>query len=264
MSNRADRSSGIRAHSSRTSSRPRSSSLELLTMSFPPDVTPPSLPSASPATIPGRHGSSPRSVRTMSAVIGLSLAAVGTAIYLSPAPAAHSSASADHLAARPTPDGRSTILSLTPAPAAAASTPYLGGPTGTGARQIKYVPVYNTYRGPGTTIEQRTVVYVPVPRTSTAPGSHSTVTVTPTPKRLYCSNFQWQQDAQAAYIANLSDPWGLDGAPGPHNGDGLACTQLPVDPTRAASRAVDAYDAPGPAEKQMLVQPATRYFGVSQ
>jgi hypothetical protein len=203
-------------------------------------------------------------VRTMSAVIALSLAAVGTAIYLSPAPAAHSSATADHLGGRPTADGRSTIVSLAPAPGADASTPYPGGPTGTGARQIKYVPVYNTYRVPGTTIERRTVVYVPVPRTSTAPGGHSTVTVTPKPKRLYCSNFQWQQDAQAAYIANLSDPWGLDGAPGPHNGDGLACTQLPVDPSRASSRPVDAYTAPGPAAKQMLVQPATRYFGVSQ
>jgi hypothetical protein len=81
---------------------------------------------------------------------------------------------------------------------------------------------------------------------------------------LHCSDFRWQQDAQAGYVKNLSDPDGLDGAPGPHNGDGLACLQLPVDPSRAASTPADPYVPPSPADKPALVKPAAKYFGVAE
>ena len=38
-----------------------------------------------------------------------------------------------------------------------------------------------------------------------------------------CANYQYQEDAQAAYTADLSDPYDLDG-----NDDGLACEHLPA------------------------------------
>jgi mannan endo-1,4-beta-mannosidase len=93
---------------------------------------------------------------------------------------------------------------------------------------------------------------------------HSTKTVTASTPQVHCTNFSWQQDAQAAYVANLSDPWALDGAAGPHNGDGLACTQLPVDPARARSVATDAYVAPALASKSSLVNPQLDYFGIAE
>src|SRR5215203_2052948 len=51
----------------------------------------------------------------------------------------------------------------------------------------------------------------------------------------HCYDFRWQQDAQAVYEADLMDPYGLDGPPGPANDDGLACTDLPSDPHRPLS-----------------------------
>ena len=81
-----------------------------------------------------------------------------------------------------------------------------------------------------------------------------------------CYQFRWQQDAQRVYMQNLSDPHGLDGDPGPHDGDGLACTHLPVDATRAASTPAGAYTPPKPsvAAKKVLVNPDKDYFGFMQ
>jgi mannan endo-1,4-beta-mannosidase len=81
-----------------------------------------------------------------------------------------------------------------------------------------------------------------------------------------CWSFTWQQDAQAVYAADLSDPHGLDGVKGGYNGDGLACTQLPVDPSRPRSVAVGAYVPPVAtiATKAELVDPDTKYFGVAE
>ena len=47
---------------------------------------------------------------------------------------------------------------------------------------------------------------------STAPTTAPTTARCRAPQ---CSDFTWQQDAQAAYVANLADPWGLDGPAGP-------------------------------------------------
>jgi hypothetical protein len=81
----------------------------------------------------------------------------------------------------------------------------------------------------------------------------------------HCWDFKWQQDAQAAYLANLSDPAGLDSAVGPYNGDGLACLDLPVDPARPASTPVGAYVPPAASAptKAQLVAPAKKYYGLT-
>ena len=238
-------------------------------MSSPPESTETLLDAPigrPPGAHAGLHGR--LSIRTMSIIIALSLAAVGTAIYLSPGTSKPTGQALGLPAPSPsrTPDGSAAIVSLQPAPSSA-TTSATPRPTGTGSTapggHVSYVPVYNTYRIPGATT-RRTIVYIASSHSGTAARPGGTVTVSATPKRLWCTDFKWQQDAQAAYLANLSDPWGLDGAPGPHNGDGLACTQLPVDPSRAASIPVDGYGAPAPAGKQQLVEPAGRYFGVAE
>jgi len=84
------------------------------------------------------------------------------------------------------------------------------------------------------------------------------------PAGVHCWDFRWQQDAQRAYLGNLRDPWGLDGAPGPRNDDGIACRDLPVDPRRTASTAAAAFVAPLPdtPSRAALLRPAKRYYGV--
>jgi mannan endo-1,4-beta-mannosidase len=80
-----------------------------------------------------------------------------------------------------------------------------------------------------------------------------------------CSSFQWQQDAQAAYLADLSDPDALDGPAGPDNGDGLACGELPTDPSRTKSTPVDAFTwtMPSIPTKAEVLNPSKKYFGVA-
>jgi hypothetical protein len=81
-----------------------------------------------------------------------------------------------------------------------------------------------------------------------------------------CWQFKWQQDAQRVYLANLSDPHGLDGDPGPYNGDGIACSDLKSDPSRPRSAPVGAYEppTPSPATKAALASPSQDYFGIAQ
>jgi hypothetical protein len=101
------------------------------------------------------------------------------------------------------------------------------------------------------------------PAISTAPATH----YLPVVHRLTeCWQFKWQQDAQKVYLANLSDPYGLDGDPGPYNGDGIACTGLKVDRSRPRSTPVGAYEPPSAsaATKPQLVSPSHDYFGVAQ
>lgn len=87
-------------------------------------------------------------------------------------------------------------------------------------------------------------------------------TAPPSPR---CSLFRWQQDAQAAYLADLADPYGLDGAPGPANGNGLACDSLPRDPSRPASLRADPF-VWGPVSapsKAAVLSPDGKYFGIA-
>ena len=80
-----------------------------------------------------------------------------------------------------------------------------------------------------------------------------------------CATFQWQQDAQAVYRANLSDPYALDGPAGPNNGNGLACDELPTDSTRPASKPAGAFAwaAAVPPTKAQVLNPSRKYFGLA-
>ncbi len=81
----------------------------------------------------------------------------------------------------------------------------------------------------------------------------------------HCWDFTWQQDAQAAYVANLADPGGLDGLAGPANGNGIACEQLPVDPSRPKSTPVDAAKPTATADvsRDTAMAPTGAYFGMA-
>jgi hypothetical protein len=104
-----------------------------------------------------------------------------------------------------------------------------------------------------------------------APAPPTDVTSPPVPRTPTCDLFTWQQDAQAAYVINLADPFGLDGAPGPANDDGIACSLLPVDPARPPSTPAGAKPPPPPAPEGLpetpsldaLLNPQSNYFGVS-
>ena len=122
--------------------------------------------------------------------------------------------------------------------------------------------------------------------TRTTTGSHTpltsgTGTVTPTPSPTTpspttpvaltplftkCWQFTWQQDAQTVYAANLSDPYGLDGAPGPYDSDGIACSGLRVDPTRAPSKPVGQYvpRAASAETKAAIVGSQGSFYGFTQ
>lgn len=209
--------------------------------------------------------------RAMTAVITLSLAAVGTAIYLSPtsAQSAAGAATAVQSTQQPTPtsvpDGSVTVTDHpTPTPSHSHSTaprPVIQKYYIT-KRVSNYVPVYHPV--PATTATAVRYVKIKVKVNGKTVTKIVTIKVPATPKHLYCTDFKWQQDAQAAYLENLSDPWGLDGAPGPNNGDGLACTQLPVDPSRRPSTPSAPYIPPAPADKAALVSPNSRYFGLAE
>jgi mannan endo-1,4-beta-mannosidase len=178
------------------------------------------------------------------AVLGVSLVGTGAAIYLSPSTGsgAHDARQAPPStgsAAPQQPDEWSAAPRPSATPSSAPATPS-SGPVTSG--------------------------YLPQPaKTDYVVVNHAAAIVTATgaSRPTHCWDFTWQQDAQTAYRANLSDPSGLDGAPGPHNGDGLACTQLPVDPRRASSRPIDAYVPPSPAQKAALLAPVKRYFGIA-
>jgi beta-mannanase len=109
-------------------------------------------------------------------------------------------------------------------------------------------------------------VHPDVPVSPTHPPSESgTPANTVRDSYKHCWDFRWQQDAQAAYLANLSDPGGLDGLAGPNNGDGVACQQLPVDPSRTASSPIGAAPAGAtttPTKAQVEAVDGT-YFGAS-
>lgn len=129
----------------------------------------------------------------------------------------------------------------------------------------------------------RTVIReIPAPTapTTTAPAAAPTApaapdpTAPPIPHDPNCDSFQWQQDAQAAYVMNLADPYGLDGPPGPADDDGIACSLLAVDPARPASTPAGAKPPPPPPEPQpeplpttptmeALLNPELNYFGIS-
>lgn len=127
---------------------------------------------------------------------------------------------------------------------------------------------------PGATTGSTSGVTAAATRRTTG-GSSTTSSSTTTPPSgpvvQHCSDFTWQQDAQAAYVANLADPWGLDGAPGPGDDDGIACSLLPVDPSRPPSQPAGARPPDPPKPEGLpetptmseLLAPTDNFFGVS-
>lgn len=103
----------------------------------------------------------------------------------------------------------------------------------------------------------------PSASTPTPTPTTSAPTTSPTPKIEGCWSFTYQQDAQTYYDAHLDDPLGLDGAPGPGNGDGLACESLPVDPSRPTSVPVGGKQLVVPA-KTTIADQTGAYFGVAE
>jgi hypothetical protein len=111
-------------------------------------------------------------------------------------------------------------------------------------------------------------------RTTSTTTRPAVATTRPTPSGptvKHCSDFRWQQDAQAAYVANLADPWGLDGPPGPADDDGIACSLLPVDPARPPSTPSGARPPDPPKPEGLpttptieeLLAPTDNFYGVS-
>lgn len=239
------------------------------------DVTPAASP-AEPAALPWH----PKSSRSMTAVITLALVTCAGALYLSPAGDLVTGGERAAGAAAVTP--RSTapkpLAPTKPATPSRSGLPRSAKP----AKPASSAPSTPSPAAPVHPVVRRTpgntqIDYVPTGGDGVAPVSGTGSTKKPIkkpvkkpvkkaakPKKVWCTDFKFQQDAQAAYVANLSDPHGLDGAPGPHNGDGLACTQLPVDTTRARSTAVDAYVPPSPASASSLARPKAKYFGIAQ
>lgn len=113
---------------------------------------------------------------------------------------------------------------------------------------------------PGVPVPNPTATVAPTPDPSPTP----TEPVPPKDQPLRCYDFDTQQEAQAAYEANPRDPWGLDGAPGPRNDDGIACSALPVDPNLPPSTPFWPYVEPLPVApaRAELVNPSSTYFGV--
>jgi hypothetical protein len=184
--------------------------------------------------------------RLLGPILVVSLVTIGTAVYLSPAGPSGSQGAAQ-AGALASPGARSSSASIfgpTPSPTAhGSSATHSATPT----------------------VSVSSSVNVP----TKAEILHETTRVTVSPKAAavpHCYQFTYQQDAQAAYLANLSDPYGLDGAAGPNNGDGIACTGLPNDPNRPVAVPADAYVPPpaSAAEKSALAFPTSDYFGVTE
>jgi hypothetical protein len=191
--------------------------------------------------------------RLVGPVIVLTLVTVGTLIYLLPGSSPGEPAAKAAIRSA-TPGTAGVGPSVPAAPLSTASSP---------TRSTRPTPTRAPTKAEIIREVTERVRTVDVGSTVTA---HATTTRTAAPKTTHCWDFKWQQDAQAAYRANLSDPGGLDGDPGPHNGDGLACSTLPVDPSRPPSTPIDAYQAPAAtaAAKTALATPKLDYFGVTE
>ncbi|GAA4288134.1 glycoside hydrolase family 26 protein [Georgenia daeguensis] len=81
------------------------------------------------------------------------------------------------------------------------------------------------------------------------------------PEEPRCWHYTWQQDAQAVYLQDLEDPYGLDGNPGPRDDDGIACRDLPDDPDRAPSQPQGQFVPTAPSADELL-SPSQQYFGM--
>ncbi|MGE5765396.1 MAG: hypothetical protein ACM3ZF_16470, partial [Mycobacterium leprae] len=118
-----------------------------------------------------------------------------------------------------------------------------------------------TAEGTGTTMTALTRRASIEARLKKGPGTAVPAAAKANKSPTHCWEFKFQQDAQAAYAADLQDPYGLDGKPGPSNDDGLACTHLPVDKSRPVSMLVWPFVGNAPPRPE-IIKPAKVFFGV--
>lgn len=218
------------------------------------------------------HSVVPSRVRLLAFVMAIALAAVSYAIWTSPLARRTAGQiianplpghgldrqSIPQQDSRPEPVSRAKRTTSDPAVAdlraqVAALRARLGHPAGSGPRPAPAShPAAAAPAPPAPSTSDEATLRRPV-----GPG-------TPKPHAKKCWDFRWQQDAQAAYLADLSDPQGLDGPPGPNNDDGIACAELPVDPSRPPSVPVGAKPTPVPTAPPLadLRQPAAHYYGL--
>ena len=164
-----------------------------------------------------RQAAATRSHRLIAPIIGLTLLTVGTLIYLLPsgdggatiaATRARATATATATITAPgvSSGAKTASTSAVATPSATPSVTPTSSPTGSVTPTSRVVDVVNR-----TTVvhDGGTTSTVTAPgASSTAPGRTRTRTrtVTPRAKPEHCYDFTWQQDAQTAYEANLSDP----------------------------------------------------------
>lgn len=97
---------------------------------------------------------------------------------------------------------------------------------------------------PPTETPTNTPVPTNTPTNTPSPTDTPTSTATPTatPVDLNCSDFTYQEDAQAVLDADPSDPFELDG----RDNDGVACESLPHRPTPTDTSTAVSTDTPVP------------------
>ena len=187
----------------------------------------------------------------------VSLIAVGAAVYLTPSA---------HDGAAPKAKVKTVVRQVWPSPSPKkyvkpAKVPWPKTTKRT-AVDVVHPPARHRLAVVKKPYAQGIVRWVPSESTRPNPSFGPAAQIT---KYKHCWDFRWQQDAQAAYLANLSDPGALDGLAGPRNGDGIACGQLPSDPSRPKSVSVDAIATrPTTApSKAALLGTASTYYGAS-
>ncbi len=237
-------------------------------------------------------------------LLSLAILSIGAALYLSPLPKAVESgvkgiseAAGVHGSGLPAPSATSTAGDRTYASGTSSHSPSRTTATttshasttstrkvlpGTGASSLTglinalyHRPLSTTPSGSPTSTRTTTGSHSPVTTVTVTPTPTPTPTpTTPTPTTpvaltpllTKCWQFTWQQDAQTVYAANLSDPYGLDGAPGPYDSDGIACSSLRVDPTRAPSKPIGQYvpRAASAETKAAIVGSQSSFYGFTE
>ncbi len=207
-------------------------------------------------------------------IMGAVLAGIGLFVYTSPAApddATLAAAAHENPAVLSPVVARARVARVNARPQARPGTDALDG--GHATLTVAHPTATAKPSGKGTALTSRTSSAQRRASTpTTTPKAPTTTTTTmPVAAAIHCSDFHWQQDAQAAYVANLDDPYGLDGPPGPANDDGIACSLLPVDPARPPSTPSGAKPPAPPKPEglpetptiEQVLSPTDDYYGVS-
>lgn len=187
------------------------------------------------------------------------------------APAPRSSAHPSNASRHPDPEGAGSSKKAAPAVLAGPSASPLSALSnrqGAGVRTVNAVAAAPAARPAAGSSPKPAAAPAPAPVTKPSTPAVPAVPAVPAAPaaKTKCWQFEWQQDAQAVYAANLSDPYGLDGAPGPYDSDGIACSDLAVDPTRSPSTPIGQYVPPKASAdtKAAIVSSASAYYGFTE